>query len=183
MSKPRHTSIASPRRSTIDRRASGPAHELSVSDLSMVLGGQSQPDRGQELSDQYDRTVEVFVDEYLAPIGRQADAVYKLGVAAENYVRWQFEYRESRELSEERAQQLEAEEREWEEQKQREEAQERELLLQGDKPTTPAEVGQWLDASYPEYHGEYPSIPSHMVNPGPSHEPQIIIEPLDAYYY
>lgn len=55
----------------------------------------------------------------------------KLGYALENYVRWGVEHRESRELSDERAAQIEAEEREWEEQKQRDGSRPRAAELPG----------------------------------------------------
>src|SRR5690606_20467430 len=99
--------------------------------------------------------------------------------AAGSYVRWAAEYRESHELSDERAAQLEQEEREREEQKQEQEARERELLLEGEKPTTPRDVAQWLyDTQPPPYTGESPTIPSHMMHPGPSREAEIVIEEL-----
>jgi hypothetical protein len=182
MSKPRHTTITSPRSSITDSPALRPVHELWDSELSMVLGGQSRPTPGQDLSDQAGEFVN-SVFEAAEPLYAPVREGVGLIVATGNYVRWAAEHQESREISEQEGMRREAEEREWEEQKQREQEEERELLLQGDKPTTPAEVGQWLDVAYPEYQGELPSIPSHMVNPGPSHEPQIIIEPLDAYYY
>src|SRR6187549_2797402 len=114
MFKPRHATTPSSRSFPTEVEPL----ELSFSELAMILGGQSQPDRGQELLDQFGRTGETFINEYVAPLLRVADEGYKLGVAVENYARWAVEYQESRELSEERGRQLDAEQREAEEEKQ-----------------------------------------------------------------
>ena len=115
----------------------------------------------------------------VAPILSPLEEGFKLALATGNYVRWAAEHQESRELSDERAMQIEAEEREWEEQKQREEEQDRELLIRGDKEATPGDVAQWLYDTNPPYSGESPIIPSHLINSVPTHTPQIYIEPLD----
>lgn len=179
MSKPRHTTIAFSSRSTTESSTSPPAQELWESELSLILGGQSRPDPGQALFDQAGEFVN-SVFEAAEPLYAPVREGVGLVLAAGNYVRWAAEHQESRELSDERAMQIEAEEREWEEQRQREEEQERELLLRGDKPATATDVAVWLDATHPPYSGESPIIPSHMINSGPLHTPQIYIEPL--YY-
>jgi hypothetical protein len=147
---------------------------LSRSELALVLGGQSRPDPGQELSDQFDetfRTVLEAVDPLVAPVREGVELVYVAG----NYARWAVEHQESREISEERGMQLEAEQREAEEQKQREQEEERDRFLQSDTETTRDDVQQWLDSTQQPYGGELPSIPSNMINSQP-HIPEIIIE-------
>jgi hypothetical protein len=154
------------------------ACRLSLSELALVLGGQSRPDPGQELSDQFDetfRTVLEAVEPLVAPIREGLELVYATG----NYVRWAAEYQESHQISEERGMQMEAEQREAEEQKQREQEVERDRLLQSDEETTRHDVQQWLDSTQQPYPGDFPSIPSNMINSQP-HTPEIIIE--EVYY-
>jgi hypothetical protein len=174
MFKPRHASIASLSSFPSEQAVRG----LSLSELAMVLGGQGRPDPGQQLSDQFGETVTSVleaVEPLFAPVREGVELAYAVG----NYARWAVEHQESRELSEERGLQLEAEQREAEEQKQREQEEERDRLLQSDKPATRDDVQQWLDSTQPPYGGEFPNIPSNMINSQP-HTPEIIIE--EVYY-
>jgi hypothetical protein len=151
---------------------------LSLSELAMVLGGQGRPNPAQELSDQFDDTV-TSVLEAVEPLFAPVREGVELAYAAGNYARWAVEHQESREISEERGLQLEAEQREAEEQKHRQQEEERDRLLQSDKETTSDDVQQWLDSTQEPYGGEFPSIPSNMINSG-SHTPEIVIE--EVYY-
>jgi hypothetical protein len=105
---------------------------------------------------------------------------------ANNYARWAIEDHDRRELSEERGNQLDAEQREAEEEKQREKEEANDLLLQGDKEASPQEVHDWLDivATEPSYFGQTPDIPSNLTDAAPPpHTPRIILEPLDYTPY
>lgn len=178
MSKPNSNPSRSSNRSTLEDTDS----VLSMEDLSSTLGGQSRSDPGQELADQFEETLHAwgsFIEPLYEPVRQTGKLLYDAG----SYVRWRAEYLESHEISDERAAQLEQEEREREAQKQEEEARERELLLQGDEPTTAADVAQWLGLPPPPQSSEAPMIPTHMVNPGPSHEPQIILEEIPDGLY
>jgi hypothetical protein len=177
MFKPRHTTTASSRSLPTE----SPALELLECELRMILGGQSQPDPGQELSDQFVTTVKTVMDTIDPVIAPFREGINLL-VAAGNYARWAAEYQESREISEERGKQLDAEQREAEEQKQREQEQESDRLLRGDHETSEQEVQDYLDviATEPPYSGQSPYIPSNMTDAElPPHTPRIILEPID----
>ena len=179
MSKPRHATTSSHRLPTDCALA------LSEAELSAVLGGERPATPKEELFDQVLDTfnsVGEAVDPFWAPVRESLELLN----AAGNYARWAVEHQQSRELSEERGRQLDAEQREAEEEKQREKEEDNHRLLQGDKPTSPQEVSDWLDivATEPPYSGQSPYIPSNMTDAAPPpHTPRIILEPLDSTPY
>ncbi|HKO93250.1 MAG TPA: hypothetical protein VJU61_18975 [Polyangiaceae bacterium] len=164
--------------------------ELSFSELSQVLGGQTlgghqeTPPSADRLGQQALETGEAWFNgvPFLRPAVETGKLLIELGNYAGNYARWALEDDESRELSEERGRQLDEEQREAEEEKQREKEEEQDALLRGDRPTSRQEVQDYLDiiATEPPYSGQSPYIPSNMTDAElPQHTPRIILEPLD----
>jgi hypothetical protein len=84
--------------------------EITSAELSNIVGGQSKPDRGKELSDSFNEFAgKAF--EFVAPYFNLAESAVKLGYAAENFVRAQVEQLPSRELTDAEAQQRDEQER------------------------------------------------------------------------
>lgn len=138
--------------------------ELSLSDLSAVLGGQSAPQGQKEQNDFVDALKDV--GSLLVPF---AAPLVNLAHATDRYLKVAYEHQYPT-VSDHHAQQAEQHKADHAKQEQAD----REHQLQGSKPTSAGDVAVWLDATNPGPPPDF-SIPTYLTEP--PREAEISIEP------